>query len=72
MNGDYVSYLVYIIGFLIMLPVVFLVLKGSRLDECFKKGKVGEIKIAYLLISIIVAHLFMSAFQHICNFFLSN
>lgn len=46
--------IIYSIIFIIFFGLTFYSLRGSRLEEAFKKGRVFEIRLAYFLISILV------------------
>lgn len=54
-------------GFCIFFVVTFLLLQASRLDECFKKGKVVHIRIAYFFISFVVAFIMAYGINYIVN-----
>ena len=45
----------YTTVFCIFFVITFLVLNASRLEECFKNGKIWQIRAAYIIISFIVA-----------------
>lgn len=54
-------------GFCIFFVVTFLILQASRFEECFKKGKVWHIRIAYFMISFICAFLIAYGLDYIIN-----
>lgn len=47
----------FTIVFCLSFALVFLILQSSRLEECFKKGHVWQIKAAYFVISFVVGFL---------------
>lgn len=55
--------------FCIFFVVTFLVLQASRLEECFKKGKILHIRLAYFMLSFIIAFLITFGFFYIINSF---
>lgn len=57
------------IGFCIFFVVTFLVLQASRLEECFKKGKVIHIRIAYFLLSFVIAFLVTYGLNYLVSLF---
>lgn len=54
-------------GFCIFFVISFLVLQASRLDECFKKGKVNHIRIAYGMISFVFAFIITYGIHYLVN-----
>ncbi len=54
-------------GFCIFFVVTFLVLQASRLEECFKKGKVVHIRIAYFFLSFVIAFIMAYGINYIVN-----
>ena len=54
-------------GFCIFFVITFLILQASRLDECFKQGKVIQIKIAYFIISFICAFIIAFGLNYIVS-----
>ncbi len=57
-------------GFCIFFVITFLVLQASRLEECFKKGKVVHIQIAYFFLSFVVAFIITYGLNYIFHLFL--
>lgn len=57
----------YLFCFCAVFYITFLVLQATRLEECFKKGKVWQIKIAYLFICIITGHIVTTTILYICS-----
>ncbi|MDE6946960.1 MAG: DUF1146 family protein [Anaeroplasmataceae bacterium] len=57
------------VGFCIFFVVTFLVLQASRLEECFKKGKVIHIRIAYFLLSFVIAFLVTYGLNYLVSLF---
>lgn len=61
--------IVFTILFCIFFAVSFLVLQASRLDECFKKGKIWEIRVAYFILSFILGFLMAYGFNYLVDLF---
>ncbi len=57
------------VGFCIFFVVTFLILQASRLEECFKKGKVIHIRIAYFLLSFVIAFLVTYGLNYLVSLF---
>ena len=51
----------YIFSFLLTLPLVWNILYSLRFESLFQKGKVWQIKVAYVIVTIIASHLLASA-----------
>lgn len=54
-------------GFCIFFVISFIVLQASRLEECFKKGKIVQIRVAYFLLSFICAFLIAYGLNYIVS-----
>ncbi len=54
-----------IIWYIVMLPIVFKVLLALRLEQFFKKGATVEIKLGYVLATVIISKLFVDYFVEI-------
>ncbi len=54
--------ILYVIIFFLMMVVSFLLLLASNFEKLFKQGKITEIRIAYVIASIIISFLVTSAF----------
>lgn len=61
--------ILFSVGFCIFFVVTFLVLQASRLEECFKKGKVIHIRLAYFMISFVAAFLITYGFHYLIGLF---
>ncbi len=61
--------ILFSVGFCIFFVVTFLVLQASRLEECFKKGKVIYIRLAYFMISFVMAFLITYGFHYLVGLF---
>ena len=59
--------ILFSIGFCMFFVITFLVLQASRLEECFKKGKVAYIKIAYIMISFVIAFIITYGLNYLAN-----
>ena len=60
---------IFSVGFCIFFVVTFLVLQASRIEECFKKGKIIQIRIAYFMISFVMAVLITYGFHYLVGLF---
>ena len=47
----------FTIMFCMLFVVVFLILQATRIEECFKKGNIWQIRVAYFILSFILAFL---------------
>ncbi len=61
--------ILFSVGFCLFFIVVFLVLQASRLEECFKKGKTLHIRLAYFILSFVIAFLLSYGFTYIIRLF---
>lgn len=61
--------ILFSVCFCIFFVVSFLVLQASRLEECFKQGKIIHMRIAYFMLSFIIAFLIAFGFQYIIGLF---
>ena len=61
--------IIYVIVLILFFVIVFKLLCASRLEECFKQGRVTEIKIAYVLISLIVSFLLCELIDKFLSFY---
>lgn len=52
-------------GFCIFFVVTFLILQATRLEECFKKGKIWHIRLAYFFISFAIAFIITFGIDYI-------
>lgn len=59
--------ILFSVGFCIFFVVTFLVLQASRFEDCFKKGKIVHIRIAYFMVSFVVAFLITYGFNYLVN-----
>lgn len=59
--------IIYTSLFCVFFVVSFLVLQASRLEECFKKGKIWQIKIAYFILSFVLAFLMARGFDYLIS-----
>ncbi|MDE6242240.1 MAG: DUF1146 family protein [Anaeroplasmataceae bacterium] len=60
---------IFSVGFCIFFVVTFLVLQASRLEECFKKGKIVHIRLAYFILSFVIAFLITYGLNYLVNLF---
>jgi len=62
---------IYLIVFLISIPVTWFILLASNLEKCFKQGRILEIRIAYILLTLIFSHLLASCISTFVSGFTS-
>lgn len=62
--------ILFSVGFCVFFVVSFLVLQATRLEECFKKGKIIHIRIAYFILSFIMAFIVTYGFNYIISILL--
>jgi len=60
---------IFLIVFLLFIPIFFLILRAMELEKKFKQGHIAEIYLAYILFSIILAYLSTRAFEFIFSTF---
>ena len=58
----------YIFTFLLSIPLIWNILFSLRFEGLFQKGKVWQIRAAYVLVTIILSHFFADAIYN----FVSN
>lgn len=66
-NILFVEGMLFSAGFCILFVVSFLILQASRLEECFKKGKVWHIRLAYFFLSFVIAFIITYGFNYMIN-----
>ncbi|MBP5445775.1 MAG: DUF1146 domain-containing protein [Acholeplasmatales bacterium] len=59
---------VYIIVFLLFIPIFFFILRAMELEKKFKQGHITEIYLAYILFSMILAYLTTKSIQLLFSF----
>ena len=47
----------FTILFCMIFVVVFLILQATRIEECFKKGSIWQIRVAYFILSFVLSFL---------------
>ena len=62
--------LIFTILFCIFFLIAFIVLDASRLEECFKKGKLWQIRAAYIILSFVIAVIMAYGMQELVNSFI--
>jgi len=60
---------VYLIAFVAAMPIIWLVLLASNFEKCFKQGKILQIRIAYVLVTLIGSHLLASLIKTLATLF---
>lgn len=63
---DYMTILIPTL-FSLYFAICFLVLNATRLPEIFQKGKIWQIRAAYLILAIVIAYLLTEASLLIIN-----
>lgn len=69
--NDLVIKIIYVIIFIGFVPVFFKILKALEIEKYFKKGMTTEIKLAYILFSIILSQILTSGIERIFSLVLS-
>ena len=54
---------IYIVAFLIFIPIIWNILYALRFESLFQQGKVTMIRAAYVVVSFIGAHLMAKAIE---------
>lgn len=62
--------LIFTLLFCIFFVIAFLVLNASRLEECFKKGKLWQIRAAYIILAFVVAVIMAYGMKELVNSFI--
>jgi uncharacterized membrane protein YwzB len=62
--------MIFTLLFCIFFIITFLVLDASRLEECFKKGKIWQIRAAYFILSFVIAIIMAYGMQELVNSFI--
>lgn len=60
---------IYVCIFLMFLPLFFFILRASELEKHFKQGKVFEIRLAYILFSMILSFLATKSIELLFSWF---
>ncbi len=59
--------LVYTIVFLLMFVVAYLIVIATRLENLFKQGRIWEIIVAQILLSLVIAYLVTKAIMSLVD-----
>ena len=59
---------VFIVIFLLFIPIFFFILRATELEKKFKQGHIVEIYLAYILFSLILAYLTTKSIQFIFSY----
>lgn len=62
--------IIFSCGFCLFFVLIFLVLQATRLEECFKKGKIWQIKMAYFALSFVFSFILTYGLNYLYNLFL--
>jgi uncharacterized membrane protein YwzB len=57
MNSEQILNLIYISSFCFFSVITYQILLASRINEAFKQGKIWQIRVAYVLISLVTSYL---------------
>ena len=60
---------IYIFTFLAGIPLIWNILYSLRFESNFKSGKVWQIRVAYVIVTIVVSHLLASSISEFINNF---
>ena len=61
----------YVFTFLLAIPLVYNILYSLRFETVFKHGKVWQIKIGYILLTLICSHLLAEMLETFVSSFIS-
>ena len=61
--------IIYLIVFLLFIPIFFMILRAMEIEKKFKQGHIVEIYLAYILFSLILAFLATKSIQFIFSSF---
>lgn len=61
----------YIFTFLLSMPLVWNILYSLRFEGLFKNGRIWQIKVAYIIVTLVVSHLIADAINTFVNSFYS-
>lgn len=56
-----------VVWYIIMLPIVFKMLLGLRLEQLFKRGTQTEIRLLYIILTVSISKLFVDYFIDLFN-----
>ena len=62
---------IYVFTFLLALPLVYNILYSLRFETVFKNGKVWQIKIGYIFLTLICSHLLAEMLSTFVNSFVA-
>ena len=60
---------IYFITFLLAIPLIWFILLATNLENHFKQGKIWQIRVSYVIITLIFAHLLASCFAKLVSVF---
>ncbi|MCR5462887.1 MAG: hypothetical protein K6E87_07490 [bacterium] len=61
--------IIYIIVFILFIPIFFMILRAMELEKKFKQGHIVEIYLAYILFSMILSFLAVKSIAFIFSSF---
>lgn len=64
-----ITKIVYIVCFILFIPIIFKILRAIEIEKYFKTGHVNEIRLAYIIISIVIAELLTQGIERIFSLF---
>lgn len=56
-----------VVWYIVMLPIVFKMLLGLRLEQLFKRGTQTEIRLLYIILTVSISKLFVEYFIDLFN-----
>lgn len=68
MLGDFMEAIIYALVFVFFFGLIFYILRACRLERAFEQGKVFEIKMAYVILSLIGSFLVCEFIDKLLSF----
>lgn len=59
---------IFIIFFVVLIPGVFTILRKMNIERLFKQGAVAEIRITYIILTLIICELLTQVLERILYF----
>lgn len=60
---------IFIVVFLLFIPIVFKLLRSLKFEHLFQQGKVFEIRCAYILATILISEILTQALERLFSLF---
>jgi uncharacterized membrane protein YwzB len=58
---------IYLISFLLSIPLIWNILFTLRFEGLFKSGKIWQIRCAYIIVTVIISHFLAEAVYNFVN-----